>query len=81
MKKILTLIFMIFFTFLNIGITYSDKNLDSKKIVYLIKYINTKTSDLEKIRKKYNLGNDENIELRLQKLKEIKKVLIKIEKT
>jgi hypothetical protein len=81
MKKILTLIFMIFLTFLNIGITYSDKNLDSKKIVYLIKYINTKTSDLEKIRKKYNLGNDENIELRLQKLKEIKKVLIKIEKT
>jgi hypothetical protein len=81
MKKILTLIFMIFFIFLNIGITYSNKSLDSKKIIYLIKYINTKTSDLEKIRKKYNLKNDKNIELRLQKLKEIKNILIKTERT
>jgi hypothetical protein len=66
---------------LNINITYSNNKVNSKKITYLIKYVNTKTNDLEKIRKKYNLENDKNISLRLKKLREIKKILIKTEKT
>ena len=82
MKKVLTLLLVTFFTLLNIDITYSNNNkVDSKKITYLIKYVNTKTNDLEKIRKKYNLESDKNISLRLKKLREIKKILIKTEKT
>ena len=81
MKKVLTLLFITFFMLLNINITYSNNKVNSKKITYLIKYVNTKTNDLEKIRKKYNLENDKNISLRLKKLREIKKILIKTEKT
>lgn len=81
MKKVLTLLLITFFILLNINIIYSNDKVDSKKIIYLIKYVNTKTNDLEKIRKKYNLENDKNINLRLKKLREIKKILIKTEKT
>jgi hypothetical protein len=81
MNKILTFLLIIFFIAINMNITYSIKNADYKRITYLIKYVNTKIVDLGKITKKYNLENDRKINSRIKKLKDIKKILIKIEKT
>lgn len=79
MKNILTSLMIFLFIISNITIVNSD--FESERIWYLIRYVDTKINDLEKISKKYNLENDKDINSRIKKLVEINNILIKTEKT
>ena len=75
MKKIFT--FLIILIFVVFNISTANSNSESKRIQTLIKYVDTKISDLEKISNKYDLNGDIDINKRLKKLKEINNILVK----
>lgn len=80
MKKILSTLLIIFFLIVNINFTYwLDES--NKTVNYLIDYVNTKKNDLIKMQKKYDLQDDIEINLRLNKLKEINRILLRTSKT
>ncbi len=79
MKKLLTYILIAFFSFLFTNFTLA--NFDSDKVSFLIKYVDDKISDLEKIGKKYDIENDDKFISRVRKLEEIKKILVRTKRT
>jgi len=81
MKKILFTLFIIFSIITNINYSYSFDENNIKTVESLINYINTKTEDLVKMQEKYDLVDDKDIKQRLNKLEEIKKILVKTSKT
>ena len=83
MKKLFTLLVVVIFSIVSINFTYSFEDDDNSihTINYLIKYVDTKTSDINKMQEKYNLNNDEEIINKLNELNEISKILLKTKKT
>ena len=79
MRKLITFL-VLSSTILN-SIAFSYASNDTKTINYLINYVNVKSSDIEKMQKKYNLEGDEDIKQRLKKLEEVKNILTKTSKT
>lgn len=73
--SVITLIFIV----INSTTAYSDTNTEKTK--YLIKYVSEKISDLEKIKNRYDLIKDKEINSRETRLKEINKLLEKNKKT
>lgn len=82
MRKIFTFLIIMFIAIVNIDFSYSsNNNQDSKQISYLIDYINGKINDIGEISDKYNLNDDIDVQKRVQKLEEIRKILVKTKKT
>ncbi len=83
MKKLISTFLIILLIYVNINFTYSYsvKNSDPQTINYLIKYVNEKTEDIKKMQEKYDLIKDETLELRLNELENIKKILLQTKKT
>ncbi len=79
MRNILTFILILALIIPNIGLVYS--NYDWKRVSYLIKYVDSKISDIKKIVKKYSLQDDNEIKSRIRKLREIKRILTETEKS
>lgn len=74
--------FLILFIWTNISFSYSFENTNNLETVnYLIKYTDSKISDVEQIIKKYNLENDKKLKIKIQELKNIKKILTLTKKT
>jgi len=82
MKKLFMTFFLILFIWTNISFSYSFENTNNLETVnYLIKYTDSKISDVEQIIKKYNLENDKKLKIKIQELKNIKKILTLTKKT
>ena len=82
MKKLFLTFLVIILIWVNINFTYSSTwNNSSNTINYLIKYTDSKLSDINKIIKKYNLEQDKILIKKIKELKEIKAILIQTKKT
>ena len=81
MKKLFITFFIIILIIVNINFTNSFEWNKNQTIDYLIKYTNSKISDIEKITKTYNLEENTKLNKKIEELKDLQNILIKTKKT
>jgi len=82
MKKLFLTFLVIILIWVNINFTYSSTwNNSSNTINYLIKYTDSKLSDINKIIKKYNLEQDKILIKKIEELEKVRAILVQTKKT